>query len=49
MVTPANTPDRLLINHASSELRTLRDWLRFTVSYFNQADLFFWAWLCYGL
>lgn len=41
MVTPANTPDRLLINHASSELRTLRDWLRFTVSYFNQADLFF--------
>ncbi|WP_430232190.1 50S ribosomal protein L3 N(5)-glutamine methyltransferase [Nitrosomonas communis] len=30
-----------MINHASNELRTLRDLLRFAVSYFNQADLFY--------
>jgi ribosomal protein L3 glutamine methyltransferase len=30
-----------IINHASNELRTLRDLLRFAVSYFNQADLFY--------
>lgn len=41
MVIPAKEPDTLAIDHARNELRTLRDWLRFTVSYFNQADLFF--------
>lgn len=40
MVTPSKEPRIPLINHARNELRTLRDLLRFAVSYFNQADLF---------
>lgn len=41
MVTSSTESEIPLINYAKNELRTLRDLLRFAVSYFNQADLFF--------
>ncbi|SDY65986.1 50S ribosomal protein L3 N(5)-glutamine methyltransferase [Nitrosomonas sp. Nm33] len=41
MVTSSQEPRVPIINYARNELRTLRDLLRFAVSYFNQADLFY--------
>lgn len=41
MVTPSQESKLPNINHARNELNTLRDLLRFAVSYFNQANLFF--------
>ncbi len=40
MTHPNNTIPTL-IQQAKTEFRTVRDWLRFTTSYFNQAQLFF--------
>lgn len=40
MTHPNNTAPTL-IQQAKTELRTVRDWLRLTTSYFNQAQLFF--------
>lgn len=37
---PNDTPGDTPIRQAAEELRTLRDLLRFTVSYFNRSDLF---------
>jgi ribosomal protein L3 glutamine methyltransferase len=41
MVTPSQEPRIPVTDYARNELRTLRDLLRFAVSYFNQAGLFF--------
>lgn len=39
-MTPTKRPNDRTIDQAEEELRTLRDLLRFAVSYFNQSDLF---------